>query len=102
MHFVAQVKGSEPGTTNTGIVRTWRRWENEAEYTLLVERTNYGFEQVEGGNPGWSGGYLMGWANSGYAITTEFLIDDFTVSTEPLFAAGGPVKPKPPTDATAN
>ena len=82
MHFVAQLKGSESGTTNTGIFRTWRRWEDDSEYTFLVEKTDYGFEQVEGGNPGWSGGYLMGYANSTYPTDTEFLMDDFELYAE--------------------
>ena len=100
MHFVTQAKFSETGDTTSGLVRTWSRWEDATDYTLLVERGNYEFTAQPGGNTGWSGGYLMGWANSGYAETTEFLIDDVALSTQPLFAAGA-AKPKPPQDAKA-
>ncbi len=102
MHFVMQAKMSDTADINSGVIRAWSRWEDSPDYTLLVERHNYEFTAQAGGNSGWSGGYLMGWANSGYAENTEFLIDDFTVSTHSLFIADGPARPKPPTGAEAN
>jgi len=31
-------------------------------------------------------GYVLGWTNPNYATETEFLVDEFAASTEPLLA----------------
>ena len=42
------------------------------------------FAAPSDGPDGWSAGYVLGWSNSGYAEETEFLVDEFPVSTESL------------------
>ena len=83
---------SSPGVPD-GRAAMWRRWEGEGSFTLLAERT-INYEVPTAGNDGWTNGYLLGYANGGYAADTEFLMDDFTVSTSSLLV--NEVTPKPP------
>ncbi|SEQ47545.1 hypothetical protein [Natrinema salaciae] len=76
---------SAPGEAD-GVMQWWRRWEDEAAVELVAERTDYVFSPPEDPSKpqGWNKGYLLGWSNPTYAEDTEFLIDDFALSTEPL------------------
>lgn len=58
-----------------GRIEQWRRWEGEADYEQLYEASH------DLGELPWRAGYIMGWANGPYPENTEFLIDDFMVST---------------------
>jgi hypothetical protein len=84
MQVVLYAKMSTDGTSNDGETRIWRRWEGEEEFTLISESVERGFVAPENGPQGWAEGYIMGWSNSGYAEDTEFLLDEFTVSTTSL------------------
>lgn len=49
--------------------------EGEADYKQLYEASH------DLGELPWRAGYIMGWANAPYPENTEFLIDDFMVSS---------------------
>jgi len=79
------VTSSERGAAD-GTAHWWRRWEDEDEFELVAKVTDYVFDPPsETDKPqGWNKGYLMGWTNPNYAEETEFLVDEFALSTEPL------------------
>lgn len=85
MHIVVYMKCSSEVDSGDGIVRQWRKWESDSDYILMNEVTNRNI-QPEGpkGSQGFNKGYIMGWANDPYSETTEFLIDDFELSTSDL------------------
>lgn len=83
MHVVARYKIASARGAEDGIVQWWRRWEDESAYTQLANRTNLGIG-TDTGPAGFTAGYLLGWANGAYEDETEFLVDDFTVSTTSL------------------
>lgn len=75
-----------------GIMQVWHRWDGESEYTMTHEALDWALKVPSGDINGWSAGYLMGWVNTPYTEDTEWLIDDFLLSTSSLIGA----KPKPP------
>ena len=81
MHVVIRVKAATSAGASDGVVQQWRRWEDESDYVQLFSRTD-----MDNHGSGWRSGYVMGWANSPYAQDTEFLIDDFTISTQSLLS----------------
>ncbi|MDZ7759322.1 MAG: hypothetical protein U5L00_03585 [Desulfovermiculus sp.] len=83
MHVVVRMKLSSSQGAQNGRLEWWRRWEGENSYTKLADITNIDWD-VPSDSPGWSAGYLMGWANGSYDENTEFLLDDFTMSTTDL------------------
>lgn len=83
MHNVFYLKISSSSSTGDGIVRWWRRWQGEKEFTRLANLETVGL-WPNSGPKGFSKGYLLGWANGAYNEDTEFLIDNFTISTESL------------------
>jgi len=87
MQVVYQSTFSSTSGASDGVCRLWRRWDNEPSFTLLHEITNARFHPLNGGSNGFTHGYIMGWANNPYSVTTEFLVDDFTVSTTSLLLA---------------
>lgn len=97
MEVVMYLKSSnQPGLGEVGL---WRRWENEDNFTKLHELTNIDLVIPSSGPEGWAQGYIMGWANAPYQENTEWLIDSFTVSTEPLLTLESNLdgtKPNPP------
>ena len=84
MHCVYQLVGSTTVTSTDGIIRLYRRWEDESNYELINELVDLPVPVTEDGDPGWRAGYLMGWANAPFTVQTEFLIDDFVMSTTSL------------------
>ena len=89
MHLVYHFKASSSNTATDGLVRMYRRWNGETEYTLINDLSNIavgmGPASIAADTLGWTSGYLLGWANSAYAEDTEWLIDQFTVSQTPPF-----------------
>jgi hypothetical protein len=75
MHCMYYLGG---GSSNESL-RMWRRWENEASYTLIAGLDGRNIvDNVTSGHAGWSGGYLFGYANMPYAADTDWLVDDFS------------------------
>jgi hypothetical protein len=83
MQFVARVKLSSAQDQADGIIQAWRRWQEDPAFTLLQSRKDL-IIWPSAGPLGFTTGYLLGWANSGYDEETEFLIDDFELTAEPL------------------
>lgn len=99
MHVVYHLKSSSGPTSTDGIIRMYRKWGDEFQYELINELVDLNVGITDHGLPGWSGGYLMGYANLPYAQATEWLIDDFVFSTSSLIDAMAP--PEPPAGVTA-
>ncbi|MCH8532306.1 MAG: polysaccharide lyase [Saccharospirillum sp.] len=93
MHFVVNVKQNSENGVNDGHIKMWRKWEDESTYDVIRDRENVSvrISTIEG-EEGFREGYLMGWHNGGYQQNTEWLLDDFVVSTESLFDS----RPLPP------
>ena len=81
MQFVIRAVEASSGVANDGVIQIWRRWEDEETFTQIGNKTNAQF--YEGGS-GVLAGYLMGWANDPYDVDTEWLVDNFEMSTGSL------------------
>ena len=99
MQVVLHAKTASGNDTLDGEARIWRRWEDEAAFTLISESTGRGFAIPESGPAGWQAGYIMGWANSTYVENTEFLLDDFVISTSSLLQTTP--RPRAPSEVEA-
>lgn len=86
MEIVFRMKANDAGT-GTGKIQSWRRWQDESNYTLMhsvdtdVPIPNSGYD-------GWNRVQIMGGDNSWLADGTEVLMDGFYVSESPLVPAG--------------
>ena len=72
--FRMYAKVSSPWNANNGIVRLWK-YVAGASPQLIFERTNLPGSSVANY---FNTGYIMGWANSGYAVQTDFLVKRFS------------------------
>lgn len=103
MEITMHIKASSDGSSSDGVIELWRRWENEApdQRKLYHQKTNAILPIPSQGPQGWNAGYFMGWANASYRKSTEWLIDQITISTEPLLDPSGSSSlhsaPNPPT-----
>jgi hypothetical protein len=84
MKIVVRIKAETSADAADGLMQVWRRWEGESSYTQTHNQTSQPIRIPSGGPNGITAGYLMGYANSAYGQTTEFLIDDFSLSTGSL------------------
>jgi hypothetical protein len=84
MRIILRAKLSSTDTAKDGIFQVWRKWENEANFTLEMDRLDYMPPSQVVGEEGFNTGYIMGYANATYAVDTEFLIDNFVISADPL------------------
>jgi len=89
MQVVYHVKAATDRKSNDGWFRMWRRWEDEPTFTKYTDLRNANAGPPPGGPEGWQRGYIMGYMNAAFKERTDFLIDDFTLSTESLLATGG-------------
>jgi hypothetical protein len=85
MHVVFHYKVASSVNALDGSIEMWRKWEDESNYIKLHEKLNADTWDPNFSTQGISAGYLMGWANDPYDVNTEWLIDDFRLSTSPLF-----------------
>jgi hypothetical protein len=99
MQVVLYARNSSASGEPDGEVGIWRRWEDEADFTEISVVPGRGFSWPTSGPVDWQGGYIMGWANSTYAETTEFLLDDFVISTSNLLTSTP--RPRAPIDVEA-
>ena len=102
MQLVFRVVASSSTTSNDGILQMWRRWEGESSFTQFHNKNNLNFGIGSGEPNGWHAGYLMGWSNATYTEDTQWLLDDFTVSTTSLLDVSDNSTPDttPPTSPT--
>lgn len=92
MNLVIRVVAESSEDESDGILEVWRKWEDESSYTQTQDLDGLPIRIPSDGPNGFKKGYLMGWANGAYSEDTEFLLDDFTLSTESLLKS----KPCPP------
>ena len=86
MQIVLYAKmSSAPGVAD-GEQGIWRRWEGQKEFTLISKAVGRGLQPSKDKTKaqGWAAGYILGWSNATYAQTTEWLLDEFTVSEHSL------------------
>ena len=86
MQWVIRAKAATTTESNDGIIQTWRRWQGEGGFTKLHDVTDADIGPPVEGPFGWQKGYLMGYMNSPFAVDTEFLLDNFTISTSSLLS----------------
>jgi len=84
VHLVAE---TSDGAAD-GIVQTWRRWENETNFTQLHDANNRQLRIPPNGPTGFAFGYLLGWANGTYSENTYWLIDDVNIANTSLLTTG--------------
>ncbi len=78
MQLVFHVNQSSTVSAQDGILEAWRRWDGESGFTKFAEYNDLCISSATD-NSSWQGGYLMGWANAGYAQQTDWLVDDFSM-----------------------
>jgi hypothetical protein len=83
MHLVVQVKSESSPDEKDGVMGVWRKWDGDSGYTKTHDFRNQPIK-LSTTKKGFAAGYLMGWANAVYPVDTEFLVDDFKLSTTPL------------------
>ncbi|MEJ2611416.1 MAG: hypothetical protein P8179_15370 [Candidatus Thiodiazotropha sp.] len=87
MQMVIHIKAeSSPGSSD-GVVQTFRRWNDETSFTTIHSSSSVPLKIPVGGPKGFKAGYILGWANAAYTEDTEWLMDDFILSTTPLVIA---------------
>ncbi len=97
MHMIYHVRAESSLGAGNGVMESWRMWEGESTHTKLQTYENAAIKLPENGHQGFYYGYLMGHANTGFAEQTEWLIDDFKLSSErPVFESDYKANPKPP------
>ena len=85
MHNIFHMKASSGDGAKDGRVTWYRRWEDESDYTVIAD--SGGIEMVvsqtskDAGYNGFSTGYILGYANAPYSQDTEWLLDEFTISS---------------------
>jgi hypothetical protein len=85
---------------NNGVIQIWR------DGAQVVNATNLPTYPSGGTGNYYNYGYLLGWANSGFAQATSVYIDDVTISTNGFGGTGSgttsttPVVPEPPQAVT--
>lgn len=107
MQIVMHVVQSSGDAANDGVIELYRRWADESSFTRLHNDQNADVAPPAGGPYGWKAGYLMGWSNPGYSEPTEWLLDDFAISTTSLLPVdsvdgpdGGGSEPVPAPEPT--
>jgi hypothetical protein len=100
MQVVMQVEMARTTSSNDGVIRLYRRWDNETSFTMLHEDTNADIGPPSGGPKGWKAGYLMGWSNPGYSQRTEWLLDDLKFSNTSLLDVVDAPSPEPEPEPT--
>ncbi len=85
MHNIYYMKASSGGGVKDGRVAWYRKWEDESDYTTIAD--SGGIEMIisptsrDAGYDGFNTGYILGWVNAPYTQDTEWLLDDFVIST---------------------
>jgi len=82
MYYLGESSGTDVADAE---VKFWRRWEDDAGYTLICSLDSLVIQNTVGeGVNGWSGGYLMGFLNDPFVDASVWMIDDFSWwSTDP-------------------
>lgn len=85
MLLTYHLKASSTTTSTDGILRMYRKWEDETSDTLINElidiNVGIGAGSISSNRKGWAAGYIMGYANDPYKNDTEWLFDSLTISS---------------------
>lgn len=81
MSLIFHLKTSSKDGVADGVVSLYRKWDDESDFTRYHHVTNAILPPQYGG---FRQGYIMGWHNGHYAEDTEWLVDNFIVSSENL------------------
>lgn len=79
MSLIFHLKTSSKDGVADGIVSLYRKWDDENEYVRHQHITDAILPPQYGG---FRQGYIMGWHNGKYVQDTEWLVDNFIVSSE--------------------
>jgi hypothetical protein len=93
LNMVFHLKLSDTATSKNGASEVWKNGEKIVE-VLNINNFNSTANHF-------SGLYLLGWANTGYAQDTTFYIDNLRISEDPLPITGSEKFPRPPSPLTA-
>ena len=94
MQVLIHVKAASSRGSNDGIIDTYRRWQDEASFTLLHRLTDADIASPPAGPNGWKAGYIMGWSNPSYTKNTDWIVDDVEFSSKQF--PNMPSRPLPP------
>ncbi|HFD31798.1 MAG TPA: hypothetical protein ENJ28_03660 [Gammaproteobacteria bacterium] len=95
MQLVFHIKAETTNNANNGVMQLWRKWEGE-KFIQLHDWNNLDLHTPTA-TPGFLHGYVMGWSNPTYLADTDWLMDNFNLSTTPFDFL---VKPNPPNSIT--
>ena len=105
MHVVYHMKASSGGGAKNGRISWYRKWEG-GSYETIADLKNIeiaiGKASTNIGYNGWGAGYILGYANRAYAKDTEWLVDEFVISTTSLLNAAVLSLPLPPNKLAAS
>ncbi len=76
-HFVAHVRVPASATSNDGVIQLWK------DGALIADYQTFDMYGGDGENY-MDEAYLLGWANSGFAETTVFYIDNVVIADTPI------------------
>lgn len=99
MQLVFRVVASTSPSSNDGILQMWRRWASDSSFKQFHNRSNLNFGIGAGEPNGWHNGYLMGWSNGTYSVDTQWMLDDFAISSTSLLDSNESTL-SPPTNLT--
>jgi hypothetical protein len=91
MEVVLHVKAETTPGSSDGVIQTFRRWEGESHFTTIHDTAEAPLKIPESGPNGFKSGYILGWANAAFEENTEWLVDDFKLSEEPLVIGPKPI-----------
>lgn len=83
MHVVFHLKSATSASANDGVLELWRRWENQSSYTKIHDLQNANTYESGASNQGYRESFILG-SHRGYQAETEWLLQDFELSTESL------------------
>ena len=107
MHMVFHIRAESSLGAGDGVMESWRMWEGQSAHSKLQTYENAAIKLPDNGKTqGFIQGYLMGHANSVPSEQTEWLIDDFKLSSaKPVFesdnAANNVAAPRAPNQIQA-
>lgn len=86
MEIKPRIKANDAGA-GTGAIQVWRRWQDEADFTLIMEASR-DIPIPNSGYDGWDTLQIIGGDNSHLDEGIEWLLDKFEFASFPLVPAG--------------
>jgi len=84
LYLAMHAKTSTDAISADGELGLYYKFDGDAGFTTLVEKTDCILIPPDAGPAGWQYGKLMGWWNPSYNYYTEWLMEDFTIGTNSL------------------